>query len=87
MRLKKEFISHNTDKESLLVPAGGASFAGLVKGNKTFGAIVELLKDDISRDGIVAALRDRFDAPEGVIEKDVDRALTELEKIGALTGE
>ncbi len=84
MKLKKEFITHNSGKESLLVPAGGAGFAGLVKGNKTFGTILELLSEDRTRDEIITALKDRFDAPEGVIEKDVDRAISELEKIGAL---
>lgn len=84
MKLKKEFITHNSGKESLLVPAGGAGFAGLVKGNKTLGVILGLLSEDRTRDEIIAALKDRFDAPEGVIEKDVDRAISELEKIGAL---
>ena len=46
MKLKEEFISHNTDKESLLGAAGGAGFTGIVKGNKTLGAILDFLKKD-----------------------------------------
>ena len=84
MRLKQEFIVHNTDKESMLVPAGGAGFSGLVRGNKTFGAIIGLLDRDMTREELIDALKERFDAPEGMIEKDVDKALTELNKIGAL---
>ena len=84
MKLKQEFIAHNTDAQSLLVPAGGAGFAGLVKGNKTFGAILELLKEDRTKEEIIAALHDKFDAPDGVIEKDVEKALSELKKIGAV---
>lgn len=84
MKLKQEFIVHNTDKESMLVPAGGAGFSGLVRGNKTFGAIIELLGQDRTREELINALKERFDAPEGLIEKDVDKALTELNKIGAL---
>ena len=38
MKLRKEFIAHDTGGESLLVPAGGAGFSGLVRGNKTFGS-------------------------------------------------
>ena len=34
MKLKKEFITHITEGESLLVPAGGAGFSGLVRGNR-----------------------------------------------------
>ena len=33
---------------------------------------------------VAAALKARFDAPEGVIEADVSKALAELRKIGAL---
>ena len=84
MKLKKEFIVHDTGSESLLVPAGGAGFSGLVRGNKTLGAILGLLKEDTTEEGIVAAMRRRFDAPEGVIARDVQRALAELRNIGAL---
>ncbi len=84
MKLKKDFISHNTDTETLLVAAGSAEFTGIVRGNKTFGTILELLKKDRSRDEIVKAMRTKYDAPEGAIEKDVDRAIRELRKIGAL---
>lgn len=84
MKLKKEFITHDTDTESLLVPAGGAGFAGLVKGNKTLGAILELLKQDTTEANIVASMKARFDAPEEVIARDVNKALSELRKIGAI---
>ena len=47
MKLSKDFISHDTGCESLLVPIGAANFSGLVKGNATFGAIVELCKGDV----------------------------------------
>ena len=84
MKLKKEFIPHETGKESLLIPAGGAGFSGLVKGNKTLGAILEFLKVDTTEEKIVAAMKQRFDAPEDVITADVNKALTELRRIGAL---
>ena len=84
MKLKKEFIPHETGKESLLIPAGGAGFSGLVKGNKTLGAILELLKEDTTEDRIVEAMKARFDAPEDVIAADVKKALSELRKIGAV---
>jgi len=83
MKLKKEFIAHDTGSESLLVPAGGAGFSGLVKGNKTLGVILDLLKEDTTETEIIAAMSARFDAPEAVIAGDVKKALTELRKIGA----
>lgn len=84
MKLRSKFIIHHTEDESLLVPAAGAGFAGLVKGNKTFGAILDLLKSEISEAEIVSALCARFDAPEAVIAKDVRKALAELRAVGAL---
>ncbi len=84
MKLKTQFIAHEAGNESLLIPAGGAGFSGLVKGNKTLGAILELLKDDITEEAIVSALSSRFDAPRDVIASDVSRALSELRRIGAL---
>ena len=84
MKLNKNFIVHNTAEESLLVPNGGAEFSGLVRGNKTFGAVLELLHSETSEAAIIAALCDKFDAPESVIIDDVRTALTNLRGIGAL---
>lgn len=84
MKLKKEFLTHDTGKESLLVPTGAAEFSGLVKGNKTLGVILTLLKQETTEEGVVAAMKARFDAPEEVIARDVKKALTELRKIGAI---
>jgi Coenzyme PQQ synthesis protein D (PqqD). len=84
MKLKKEFITHDTGAESLLVPTGAAAFSGLVKGNKTLGAILDALKRDITEADIVAAMKARFDAPEEIIARDVKKALSELRKIGAI---
>ena len=84
MKLKKEYIAHNTGSESLLVPAGGAAFSGLMKGNKTLGVILDLLKTDTMEAEIITAMCTRFDAPKSVITEDVKKAITELRKIGAL---
>ena len=84
MKLNKEFLLHNTRSESILVPTGGAGFSGVVRGNKTLGAVLELLKTDTTEAELVAALRKRFDAPEGAVEADVAKALAELRKIGAI---
>ncbi len=84
MKLKQEFISHTVEGETLLVPVGGSEFNGIVRGNKTFGAILEVLKNDTGEDAIIAALCARYDAPEAVIAADVHRALSELRRIGAL---
>lgn len=86
MKLKKEFLIHNTGDDSLLVPTGEANFSGIVRGNKTLGTVLELLREETTEEEIVAAMRARFEAPEGVIETDVKNALNELRKIGAIDG-
>lgn len=86
MKLKKELIFHNTGNESLLVSTGDAAFSGMVKGNKTLGAILDLLRTDITEEEIISAMCSRFDAPKPVIAADVKKALEELNKIGAIDG-
>ncbi|MBR4121088.1 MAG: PqqD family protein [Spirochaetales bacterium] len=84
MKLKKGFITYDTEEESMLIPSGSVSFSGLVKGNRTLGAILALLKEETTESDIVAALARRFDAPRDVIAADVAKALSELRRIGAL---
>ena len=84
MKLNEKFITHCSGDESFLVPAGNAGFSGIVRGNKTLGAILELLKTETNEKEIVSSLRRRFDAPEGAVEQDVRRVLEELQRIGAL---
>ena len=84
MKLSRDFISHDTGSENLLVPTGNAKFSGLVRGNRTFGVILELLKKETTEGEIIAAMKARFDVSEEIIIRDVEKALTELRKIGAL---
>lgn len=84
MKLSRKFIMHKMKNSMVLIPSGEVSFSGVVKGNATLEAILELLKTDTTREEIIAAMKERFDAPEETITADVDRALSELERIGAL---
>ena len=84
MKLNKDFILHIADGETVLVPTGKAKFSGVVRGNKTLGAVLELLRDETTEVKIVAAMKARFDAPEEIISRDVKKALEGLRKIGAI---
>ena len=84
MTLNKDFLLHNIGEETVLVPTGTAAFSGIVRGNKTLGAVLEQLRTETTEEEIVRALCARFDAPKDVIEKDVRRVIDELNKIGAL---
>lgn len=85
MKLSKDFILHISDGEAVLVPTGKAKFSGVVRGNKTLGAVLELLQGETTEARIIQALRERFDAPEDVIARDVKKAVEGLRKIGAVT--
>ena len=84
MRLKKEFLLHTDGKDTFLIPSGTASFSGVVRGNKTLNDILELLQKDVTEDEIVKSIREKYDAPDGIIERDVKKVLDSLHEIGAL---
>ena len=84
MKLNKDFIVYDAEKETILVSTAEASFTGIVRGNRTLSAILELLKNETDEAAVIKALQERFDAPEEVIAEDVKKALSELRKIGAI---
>lgn len=84
MKLDPDFILHMIGEETVLVPVGQSAFSGMVRGNKTLGAVLELLRSETTEEKLVADMSARFSAPEGVIEKDVRDVLTQLRSIGAL---
>lgn len=84
MKLNENYIVRTDNGETLLVPTAEASFSGIVRGNRTLALILEQLENDTTRDGIVRALSDRFEADDGEIESDVDSVLARLKEIGAV---
>ena len=70
----------------MLVATGKAKFSGLVRGNKTVGDILELLKKDTTADAVVDAMLEKYDAPREKVEQDVKKVVSELKKIGAIDG-
>ena len=84
MRLREEFLSHISGEEAFLVPAGKLEFRGLIKGNETLGEVIKFLKTDTTEEKIVMALREKYDAPAGVIEFDVKKAVEILRSVGAI---
>ncbi|MCR5059126.1 MAG: PqqD family protein [Clostridiales bacterium] len=86
MKLSPNFLIHVQDDEHLLIPVSDAKFSGVVRGNKTFGAILSCLKEETTEEQIVASLKAQFEgADEEVIKADVAKALSELSKIEAIT--
>ncbi|MCR5010123.1 MAG: PqqD family protein [Clostridia bacterium] len=84
MKLKTEFVTKNMGDTQVMVAVGGSSFTGVVRSNKTAAFIVDLLKEEITREQIVARMLDKYDASEEQISADVDSILAKLRGIGAL---
>lgn len=72
MKLRKGFITHESNGEHITVTAGNTAFNGLVRSNKTAGFIVECLKENVTKEEIVHKMLDKYDACEETITKDVD---------------
>lgn len=84
MKLKDTFITHVTDDEQLLIDAGGMNFNGLARSNKTAAFIVDCLKTETTKEAIIAAMCEKYDAPRSLISQDVEMILGKLRSIGAL---
>ena len=83
MKLKSNFVTHNSGNEQLMICAGG-DFSGMVRSNSTAADIIDLLKKETTRDCIVDAMLEKYDAERSVIERDVDKVIASLRSIGAL---
>lgn len=86
MKLKSEFITHTIGDEAMLVSLGSSAFHGMVRGNATLGAVLELLKQDTTEEAVVDAMCEKYDAPRETIAADVHRVVVKLREIGAIDG-
>ena len=83
MKLNKTFITHTAGSEQLMISAGG-DFSGMVRSNATAARIIDLLKNEITREGIIDAMLAEYDVERAVLEGDVDKVLSALRGIGAI---
>ena len=84
MKLKKEFLTYLTEEDSILVPRGGSAFSGMVRGNRTFGKILQMLETDTTEEKITAALIRQYPDAAERIRRDVNKVIENLKEIGAL---
>lgn len=86
MKLCNGFITYSADGEQIMVAAGPAAerFRGMVRSNETAAYLIDCLKEETSRDGLIEKMLEKYDAPREVIARDVDAVLESLRKIGAL---
>lgn len=83
MKLKDNFITHETDGEQIMVAAGG-SFAGMVRSNATASFIVDCLKTDTTEAEILDKMLAKYDADKNIMAEDIKMIIGKLRKIGAI---
>ena len=86
MKLHKGFITYDTEDEQLMVPTrgSGSSFRGMARGNRTAAFVVDCLKEETTREAIIARMEEKYDAPREILAADVDMILNALRSMGAL---
>lgn len=83
MKLKSNFITHTSGNEQLMISAGG-DFNGMVRSNSTAAEIIDMLKNEITREQIIAAMLEKYEVEESVLSADVDKVIDALRGIGAI---
>ena len=83
MKLKSNFITHTSGDEQLMISAGG-DFNGMVRSNSTAAEIIDMLKNEITREEIIAAMLEKYEVEESVLSADVDKVIDALRGIGAI---
>lgn len=85
MKLNENFLTQDIDDTQVMVATGDADFSGIVRSNQTAAEIVDLLKEETTRDEVVDKMCAKYDAPKETIAEDVDMVIATLRKIGAIT--
>jgi len=66
------------------VATGASNFSGLVRSNAAAAFIVDCLKEETTKEAIVAKMLAKYNASEEVLSADVDKILDKLRSINAL---
>ena len=84
MKLKQDYATQAIDDTLFIIPVGTDEFNGIVRSNPTAAFIVDMLKEETTKEKIVEAMCERYDAPPQTIEEDVEQVLGTLRRIHAL---
>lgn len=84
MKLKNGFVTRNVGTSQIMVATGAANFSGMVRSNPTAAFIVNCLSEETTKEAIVSAMLEKYDAPRDVLESDVEKILGKLREVGAL---
>lgn len=87
MKLRDEFIIYETEEDQVLVDVSAKYFSGVVHSNPTAACIVERLQKGATREELLMALQEKYDATEEDFQRDIDLVLSKLKSIHALEDE
>ena len=84
MKLNENFLAQEIDDTQVMVATGDTAFNGIVRSNQTAAEIVDLMKEETTRDAVVDKMCAKYDASRDEIAADVDMVIATLRKVGAL---
>ena len=86
MRLKDDFILHNTGEDFVIIATGEATknLNGIIKLNNMGGEIVGLLTTDISEEDIIKAIVEKYEVDYDTAKEDIKNILDSLRKAGVI---
>ncbi len=84
MKLNENILTQEIDDTQVMVATGDTAFNGIVRSNQTAAEIVDLMKEETTRDAVVDKMCAKYDASRDEIAADVDMVIATLRKVGAL---
>lgn len=86
MKLRKGFVTYQTEGKQLMVAAGPAAklFHGMVRSNETAAFIVNCLKKETTAEEIADKLCENYDVDKQTALADVEKIIAQLRSIGAV---
>lgn len=84
MKLRKEFITHQSGKDNIMVATSTKIFSGIVKSNATAAFMIECLKEETTVDAIADKVLDAYEVDRETVLRDIEKVLEKLRSIGAL---
>lgn len=86
MKLKKGFCTQTISEGQVMVPTAEAEtdFRGIVRSNETAAFVVDMLKNETTKDEILNALKQEYEGDERKMEQDLLSVLDKLKSIDAI---
>lgn len=84
MKLNDNFLTQTIDDTQVMVATGDSDFNGIIRSNSTAAEIIDLLKEETTRDEVVDKMLAKYDAEREEIASDVDMVIATLRKVGAI---